>query len=189
MSNVSFDFAGKVVLVTGGGSGIGRASAQAFAASGAAVIVADVSEGNGTETVHAIRTAGGSAEFRPVDVADEVGVARLIAGIVGTHGRLDIAHNNAGIEAPVARQNIRVNAVCPGLVDTPFVGYLPRPAVERLMLTTPLHRIGTPEEMAQAVLWLCSDSASYVVGHSLSVDGGVALGGTGIYFDDLGVFA
>lgn len=260
--NTAFDYSGKVVLVTGGGSGIGRASARAFAASDATVVVADISENGAKETVRSIVDAGGAAEYRSVDVADENSVIALIDGIVREHGRLDIAHNNAGIEATnvplaeldsdewrhvidvdlnsvfyclkaeirqmlktgggsivntasasgliggymlacytaakhgvvgltkaaamdYAEHNIRINAICPGLIDTPFIARLPQPAIDRLLLATPNRRMGQPEEMAQAVLWLCSDSASYMLGHPLSVDGGVALGGTGTYFGDL----
>ena len=258
----TFDFDGAIALVTGGGSGIGRASAQAFARSGATVVVADVSEAGGNETVDAIKAAGGRAEFRRTDVSDEDAVIALIDGIAATHGRLDIAHNNAGIEATnvpladldsvewrhvidvdltsvfyclkaeikamlksgggsivntasasgliggytlacytaakhgvvgltkaaamdYAGHNIRINAICPGLIDTPFIGALPQPAIDRLLLATPIGRMGQPDEMAQAVMWLCSDSGSYMLGHPLSVDGGVALGGTGTRFDDL----
>jgi NAD(P)-dependent dehydrogenase (short-subunit alcohol dehydrogenase family) len=260
--NVTFDFSDKVALVTGGGSGIGRASAQAFGAAGASVTIADLSEENGLGTVELITAAGGRAEFVQVDVADEDAVRGLISGIVERHGRLDIAHNNAGIEASnvpladldsaewrrvidvdlssvfyclkaeitamlpqhsgaivntasasgliggytlacytaakhgvvgltkaaamdYAHTGIRINAICPGLIDTPFIGALPQPAIDRLLLATPLGRMGKPDEMAQAVLWLCSDSASYMLGHPLSVDGGVALGGTGTQFADL----
>jgi NAD(P)-dependent dehydrogenase (short-subunit alcohol dehydrogenase family) len=84
-----------------------------------------------------------------------------------------------------ATQGIRINAVCPGLVDTPFISGLPQQAIDRLMLATPIARPAQPEEIAQAVMWLCSDAASYMLGHPLSVDGGVALGGTGTQFADL----
>jgi NAD(P)-dependent dehydrogenase (short-subunit alcohol dehydrogenase family) len=260
--NVTFDFTGKVAVVTGGGSGIGRASAEALAASGASVVVADISEQRGLDTVKSIEASGGAAEFRQVDVASEDAVQALIAGIVTAHGRLDIAHNNAGVEAAAvpladlpadewrrvvdinlnsvfyclkyeiremlkagggkivntasasgliggyrlgcytavkhgvvgltkaaamdyAAQGIRINAICPGAIDTPFLAALPRPAIDRLVFATPLGRLGQPSEMAQAVLWLCSDSASYMLGHALPVDGGVVLGGTGSRFDDL----
>jgi NAD(P)-dependent dehydrogenase (short-subunit alcohol dehydrogenase family) len=260
--NTTFDFSGKVALVTGAGSGIGRASATAFAAAGATVIVADISEQGGRATVEAIDAAGGAAQFHQVDVADEASVLALVDEIVRSHGRLDIAHNNAGIEATnvplaeldsdewrrvvdvdlssvfyclkaeiramlpagggaivntasasgliggytlacytavkhgvvgltkaaamdYAHTGIRINAICPGLIDTPFIAGLPQPAIDRLLLATPIGRMGKAEEMAQAVLWLCSDSASYMLGHPLSVDGGVALGGTGTQFADL----
>lgn len=260
--NTTFDFSGKVVLITGAGSGIGRATAIAFATAGATVVVADISESGGHETVQTIVGQNGVAEFRQVDVAYEVSVRNLVTGIVTDHGRIDIAHNNAGIEARVvplielsadewrrvvdvnlnsvfyclqaeisamlktgggaivntasasgviggynlacytatkhavvgltkaaamdyATQGIRINAVCPGLVDTPFISGLPQQAIDRLMLATPIARPAQPEEIAQAVMWLCSDAASYMLGHPLSVDGGVALGGTGTQFADL----
>lgn len=260
--NTTFDFSGKVVLITGAGSGIGRATAIAFAGAGANVVVADISEPGGHETVRTIVEFNGRAEFRHVDVADEVSVRNLVTGIVADHGRLDIAHNNAGIEASLvpliklstdewrrvvdvnlnsvfyclqaeisamletgggaivntasasgviggynlscytatkhavvgltkaaamdyATQGIRINAICPGLVDTPFISALPQQAIDRLMLATPIARLAQPDEIAQAVMWLCSDSASYMLGHPLSVDGGVALGGTGTQFADL----
>jgi len=260
--NVTFDYQGKIVLVTGGGSGIGLASSQAFAAAGALVIVADLSADKGNAAVEAIRRSGGKAEFRPVDVADETAVISLVDDIRRTHGRLDIAHNNAGIEAvnvPLAQvpsdnwrkvidvnlssvfyclkaeiplmvaqgggaivntasaagliggfnlsvytaakhgvigltkaaamdyatQGVRVNALCPGAIDTPFLAQLPKPFLDRLIFGTPMTRLGKPEEMAQAVLWLCSDAASYITGHSLAVDGGTVLGGIGTRFDDL----
>ena len=260
--NVTYDYRGKIVLVTGGGSGIGLASSQAFAAAGATVIVADLSEDNGNRAVELIRSAGGEAQFRRVNVANEDEVIALIEHIAKSHGRLDIAHNNAGIEAmtvplaqvpsdnwrkvidvnlssvfyclkaeiPVmvsqgggaivntasvagliggfnlsvytaakhgvvgltkaaamdyATQGVRINALCPGAIDTPFLAQLPKPFLDRLIFGTPMTRLGKPAEMAQAILWLCSDAASYVTGQSLAVDGGTALGGIGTRFDDL----
>lgn len=260
--NVTFDYSGKIALVTGAGSGIGRATALAFSQAGAHVVVADISVEGGNETVAMITKNHGTAEFVKVDVANELEVRELISGIVDRHGKLDFAHNNAGIEASVvpllqldsdewrrvvdvnlnsvfyclkaeievmvqqghgaivntasasgliggynlgcytatkhgvvgltkaaameyAQAGVRINSVCPGLVDTPFIAALPQPAIDRLMLATPQGRPAQAEEIAQAVLWLCSDSASYMVGHPLSVDGGVALGGTGTQFADL----
>jgi NAD(P)-dependent dehydrogenase (short-subunit alcohol dehydrogenase family) len=260
--NATFDFTGKVALVTGSGSGMGRASAAAFAAAGASVAVADIDPEGGRQTVQQIEADGGTATFFEVDVSSELAVARLIEDVEAHYGALDIAHNNAGIEADLvpmadlsgdawrrlidinlssvfysmkaeipamvrrgggaivntasasgliggyqhsdyvaskhgvvgltkaaamdyATQAVRVNSICPGLIETPFIGELPRPAIDRLMLATPMTRMGQPAEIAQAVLWLCSDAASYVTGHALAVDGGVALGGTGSRFDDL----
>jgi NAD(P)-dependent dehydrogenase (short-subunit alcohol dehydrogenase family) len=251
---VTFDFTGKIVLVTGGASGIGLATATAFAQAGAHVVVADISEDAGSAAIASLQDRGWFGEFRQVDVADERGVATVIADIVHDHGRLDIAHNNAGIESvsgpladlpsddwrrvidvnlssvfyclkaeipamlaggggaivntasaagliggygmstysaakhgvigltksaamDYAKAGIRINAVCPGPIDTPFLAGMP-PKVRRFLAgTAAIDRFGQAEEIAQAVLWLCSDSASYVVGHSLSVDGGVVIGG------------
>jgi len=260
--NVTFEYSGKVALVTGGGSGIGRASATAFARAGATVAVADINESAGRSAVEAIVAAGGKAAHFTADVSDENAVAGLVAAIVARFGRLDFAHNNAGIEGehvPLVEQssqnwrqvidvnlssifyclkaeipamlaggggaivntasasgliggynlsvytaakhgvvgltkaaameyasrNVRINALCPGAIDTPFIAGLPTPFRDRLVFGTPAGRLGQPSEMADAVLWLCSDAASYMVGHPLAVDGGVVLGGMGTRFDDL----
>lgn len=84
-----------------------------------------------------------------------------------------------------AARGIRINALCPGLVDTPFISALPQPFIDRLVFAIPMGRPGKAEEMAKAVLWLCSDDASYVTGHAMVVDGGTSLGGTGTKMDDL----
>ena len=245
---------GKVALVTGGGSGIGRASALAFAREGACVVVADVAVEGGNETVALIKAAGGTATFVRADVSQATEVAALVDAAVATYGRLDCAHNNAGIEgleAPTAeypeddwdrviainlkgvwlcmkyeiphmqrqgggaivntasmaglvgarrmpayvaskhgvagltktaaleyaRAGIRVNAVCPGVIRTPmverfFFSHHPR-AETRLSAAAPIGRLGTPEEVAEAVVWLCSAAASFVTGHTMTVDGGM----------------
>lgn len=260
--NISYDFSGKVALVTGAGSGIGRSSAIAFADAGATVIVVDVNRTGGEAVVAEILAAGGLAEFHATDVSDPTAVSALVDGIVAKHGGLDIAHNNAGVEGihvdvadiplddwhrvlhidldsmfyclraeipamlnrgggaivntasaaglvggyqlgaytaakhglvgltkaaavEYGSRGVRINAVCPGLTDTPFIGALPPVARDRLMLGTPQGRLATPDEIAQAVLWLCSDGASYVLGTPLAVDGGVVLGAGGTKFDDL----
>lgn len=84
-----------------------------------------------------------------------------------------------------AAKDIRINALCPGLVDTPFIGALPQPVIDRLVFGIPMGRPGKAEEMAKAVLWLCSDDASYVTGHAMVVDGGASLGGSTTRMDDL----
>jgi len=260
--NVSFDFSDKIVLVTGGGSGIGLATAKAFGAAGARVAVADISEEHGRVAVAELQASGAAAAFFRVDVGDEDSVKAMIAAVVSYFGGLDIAHNNAGIEGKTvplcevpsdnwrrvidvdlssvfycmkaeipellkrgggaivntasasgliggytlsvytaakhgvigltkaaaldyAQQGIRINALCPGPIDTPFIAALPEAFRKRLLFGTPIGRLGTSDEMAQAVLWLCSDAAAYVTGHSLAVDGGVVIGGTGTRFDDL----
>jgi NAD(P)-dependent dehydrogenase (short-subunit alcohol dehydrogenase family) len=86
-------------------------------------------------------------------------------------------------------QGIRINSVCPGPIDTPFLTELPPAALNRLIFATGLDRLGQAEEVAQAVLWLCSEGSSYVTGLPLSVDGGVAIGGMGTRFDDIDMSA
>ena len=260
--SVSYDYTGKVVLVTGGGSGIGRESVLAFAKANATIAIADISEKNGKEVAEEVRKLGAQAEFFKVDVGDENSVKELIENVVNTFGALHIAHNNAGIEGdtvPLAelsgdnwrkvidvdlssvfyclkyeipemiksgygaivntasasgliggynlsvytaakhgvvgltkaaaldygKQGIRVNALCPGPIDTPFLDSLPQKFKDRLTFASAMERLGKPEEMAQSVLWLCSEHSQYITGHSLSVDGGVVLGGVGTKFSDL----
>jgi NAD(P)-dependent dehydrogenase (short-subunit alcohol dehydrogenase family) len=246
---VRYDFDGKVALVTGASGGIGRAAALGFAKSGASVVVSDVNEAGGEETVDLINAAGGTALFQHCNVADGGEVKALIARAVAEYGRLDFAHNNAGInsmganeydddvwaramginltgvmlcmreEAEVmltqgkgaivntasinglvgngaqpayvaskhgvvgltrhgalrwAKQGIRVNAVCPGVIETPMTAPLTANPDMKKMLDgmTPMGRMGQAEEIASAVLWLCSDEASFVTGHPLVIDGG-----------------
>ena len=243
---------GKVALVTGASSGIGRASAQAFAADGAKVLVADIDVEGGDETVRTIEEAGGEAIFVETDVTDTAAVQAMVEKAVQTWGRLDCAHNNAGIAEPrvrmadlteetwdriidinlrgiwlcmkyeipqmlkqgggtivntasvvgliavsrqpayvaskhaivgltktaaldYARKGIRVNAVCPGPILTPALEWFMKqnPQIEeQLKSLNPSGRLGTPEEIAEAVVWLSSDGASYLTGHALVADGG-----------------
>ena len=242
---------GKVALVTGGASGIGRASAYAFAREGARVVVCDLNGAGGEETANAIRKDGAEAVFVRADVSDEAQVESLVQRVIDTYGRLDCAHNNAGITGAVgalheiplegwertlavnltsvflcmkheiramlkqgggaivntssgagfvptpalspycaskhgilgltktaalenAKTGIRVNAVCPGGVDTPMLRkYMSgSPAMEKLIRASqPGGRLGKPEEIAEATVWLCSDRASFVSGESMLVDG------------------
>lgn len=246
---MNYGFAGKVALVTGASGGIGRASALAFAASGAKVMVSDVQDEKGGETVSLIEQAGGEAAYFRCDVSDEAQVAALVAATAKQFGRLDFAHNNAGINRPgsnewgsddwhlslrvnldsvmfgmreqiaamlatgggaivntasvnglvgnpsqpgycaskhgvigltrsaalkYAKEGIRVNAVCPGVVDTPMVEQIAkipqyRAAMEAM---TPMGRMAQPSEIANAVVWLCSEQASFITGHPLVIDGG-----------------
>ncbi len=251
-------FKDKVALITGAGSGIGRATALLFAREGARVVVADVVVEGGEETVHQIKEAGGTALFIKCDVSKARDVEEMIKQIVDTYGRLDFAHNNAGLIPPslqdivptadiaeefwdrsigvnlkgvwlcmkyeiplmlrqkfgvivnttsgaavkagignapynaakagvlqltrtaaleYARFGIRVNAVQPGATKTPGVERLAalNPDLEKMAMATPIGRIALPEEIAEAVVWLCSDSASFVVGCHLAVDGGFTL--------------
>ncbi len=244
-------FEGKVALVTGAASGIGRASALAFAREGAKTVVADVLVEGGGETVWIIKESGGDALFVRTDVSKAAEVETLIQKIVETYGRLDYAHNNAGIagaDAPTAdcteenwdhtiainlkgvwlcmkyeipqmlkqgggaivntastaglvglegspaycaskggviqltraaaldyaKAGIRVNAVCPGVIRTPMVERLVGTEAEAgLIAMEPIGRMGKPEEVAEAVVWLCSDAASFVTGNAMPVDGGL----------------
>jgi NAD(P)-dependent dehydrogenase (short-subunit alcohol dehydrogenase family) len=248
--NLSFE--NQVALVTGAGSGMGLATAKAFAEAGAAVVLADINE-------HAVRSAAEELIFAGhiaiavrCNVADEAEVAAMIEQTVTTFGHLDAAFNNAGVMVPAietadassedfdrvdsinlrgvwhcmkyelrqmreqgsgaivncssiggligspgraiyhaskhgvigltksaaleyAAQGIRINAVCPGTIETPMVAdMMDRESITRedFLRDLPIGRLGRPEEIASAVLWLCSPGASFVIGHALAVDGG-----------------
>lgn len=245
---------GKVALVTGAASGIGRATALTFAKEGAKLIIGDMNVDGGQQTVHMITENGGNATFVQVDVTQACEVEAMISKTMETYGRLDCAHNNAGIagriRAPLhecpedvwdhvlninlkgvwlcmkyeiiqmlqqgcgaivntasimglvgswsgtsaynaskhgvvgltqtaaleyAKAGIRVNAVCPGYIRTPLIeeALRIRPEMEEQIVSRhPVGRMGRPEEIAAAVVWLCSDAASFVTGHTLTVDGG-----------------
>ena len=249
--------ADKVMLVTGGASGIGRATALAGAREGARLIIADTQEEGGHHTAHLITEKGGEAIFVQTDVTQATEVEALIATAVARYGRLDCAHNNAGIsgrgiagghrvltaEYPderwhrviainltgvwlcmkyelqqmltqgggaivntasvaglvglvgnaayvaskhgvvgltktaaveYAKHGIRVNCVCPGYIHTPMTGPgMQDPDPMAMMIASePVGRMGNPEEVAEAVVWLCSEAASFVTGHTMAVDGG-----------------
>lgn len=247
---------GKVGLVTGGTSGIGRETAILFAKAGAKVVVAGRREKEGEETVDLIRAAGGDAVFVKTDVSKAADVDVLVKKAVERFGRLDVAFNNAGVEGvwvPVARQSekdfdrtisinlkgvwlclkyelrqmlrqggggaivnagsvygligdagaaaysaskwgvigltksaalenarngIRVNAVCPAAVKTAMADRLFGAAEVRQLAVNshPIGRFGTPQEIAEAVVWMCSDRASFMTGQSLILDGGFLAG-------------
>jgi NAD(P)-dependent dehydrogenase (short-subunit alcohol dehydrogenase family) len=259
---VTTDLAGRVALVTGAASGIGRASAAALAGAGAAVVAADLDLDGARATAEAITAAGGTAAACRCDVTNEADVDAAVAFAVEQFGGLHLAHNNAGIGAPPAftvdvdeadfdrvvavdltgvflcmkaeitwmlehgggaivntasgagligfptagpyvaakhgvigltktaaleyvRRNIRVNAVCPGTIETPFVGDLVGDddrARAALLRTQPGGAFGTPEDVANAVVWLCSDAASFVTATALTVDGG-AVEAQGVLLD------
>jgi NAD(P)-dependent dehydrogenase (short-subunit alcohol dehydrogenase family) len=240
----------KVAIITGGGSGIGRASAELFAREGAKVVVADFNEKAGQETVTAIRQAGGEAIFVQVDVSDSVQVQRLVDTTLRAYSGIDILVNNAGIllfgtaldtsqqdwERVIAvnltgtflvskavlpymiargggsivnltsstgahdaaantvayvtskggvalltramaidhaKHNVRVNAVAPGPTDTPMLRDAMSPEqLSAFAATFPMGRLGRPEELARAILFLASDEASFITGAILAVDGG-----------------
>lgn len=243
---------GRVALVTGGSSGIGRATAFAFAAAGCKVAVANRTQKTGTAVVDEIRAAGGDAIWVQADVSQADQVAAMVAAVVEAYGHLDYAFNNGGsggnggwvtdiaeadwdktiggflksvflcmkyeipqmlatgggaivnnssvdglrafpwdpvysaakhgvlgltksVAVQYARKGVRVNAVCPGWIRTPPIESIleQRPEQEREWLThQPIDRLGAPEEVATAVVWLCSDAASLVVGVAMPVDGG-----------------
>ncbi len=247
---------GKVALVTGATSGIGRATAVLFAKAGAKVVASGRREPEGQQTLELIRAAGGDGLFVQTDVSQASDVESLVQKTVDTFGRLDVAFNNAGIEGvwvPIARQSeadwdrtiainlkgvwlclkyeirqmlkqgsagaivnmasvtglvggggaaaysaskhgvigltksaaletarnrIRINAVCPAVIETPMEQRLfGAPAAHQSALAMhPLGRFGTPAEIAQAVLWMCSDRASFMTGQSLVLDGGFLAG-------------
>jgi NAD(P)-dependent dehydrogenase (short-subunit alcohol dehydrogenase family) len=146
---------GKVALVTGGASGIGRATALTFAKEGAKLVIADMNEEGGQQTVHMITENGGEATLHIASKHGVVGLTKAAALEYATSG-------------------IRVNCVCPSVIRTPMIAQgLSNPErLERIVAVLPIGRVGEPEEVAEAVVWLCSDAASFVTGHTLMVDGG-----------------
>ena len=247
---------GKVAVVTGGGSGIGRAVSLAFAAEGAKVVVADVMAPGGEETVEMVRNAHGEAIFVKTDVSRADEVQAMVERTMQAFGRLDCAANNAGISpAPISvskcpeedwdrvininlkgvflcmkfeiprmlkggeggsivntasmvglvgdgghpayaaskhgvvgltktvaimygKTGIRVNAVCPGVIRTPMSErtFTEHPEMRAASIgMAPMDRFAEAEEVAQAIVWLCTSQASFITGHALPVDGGYVI--------------
>ena len=250
--NPTYDFRGQVALVTGASSGMGLATARAFAAHGASVALADINEDALRVANDELTSAGQQALAVVCDISDEDQVAALVDRTVATYGRLDMAFNNAGIQAPpsdaadepagifervnainlrgvwacmkhelrqmreqgsgaivncsslgglvglpgrasyhaskhgvlgltksaaleYAPRGIRINALCPGTIATPMVADMEAKGeldMAEAIRNQPIGRLGTADEIAAAVLWLCSPGASFVVGVALPVDGG-----------------
>src|SRR5436190_377840 len=172
-------FSGKVALVTGGTSGIGKATAIEFARAGAKVVLTGRREREGAQVVAEIKKLGGEAAFVRADVAKDADVKRMVDFTVKTFGRLDIAFNNAGVEwkGPLDQateaEYRRIFAIAPGVIATEmwdrFAGDELRDQVASII---PVARVGASEEIAAAVLYLCSDNAKFTTGTSLVVDGG-----------------
>ncbi len=241
----------RVAIITGGGRGIGRATAECFAREGARVVIADVASAAAEATVSRIREAGGEALFIPTDVRHADATRRLAQQTHETFGRIDILVNNAGITRDatllkmseetfdevtavnfkgvfnatqavvpymveagygrilnaasvvalygnfgqtnyvgakagvigmtktwareLGRKGITVNAVAPGFIETEMVRGVPEKVLEQVRARTPLQRLGRPEEVAYAYLFLTSEEASFINGAVLSVDGGLVV--------------
>jgi NAD(P)-dependent dehydrogenase (short-subunit alcohol dehydrogenase family) len=250
--NPIYDFRGQVALVTGASSGMGLATATAFAEAGAGVVLADINDKALRTATDELTSAGHQAIGVTCDVSDEAQVAAMVERARASFGRLDMAFNNAGIQVPpsdaadepaehfdrvnainlrgvwtcmkhelrqmraqgsgvivncsslgglvgppsraayhaskhgvigltksatleYAPRGIRINAVCPGTIDTPMVADMlekQADAMKEIMRDQPIGRLGRSDEIAAAVLWLCSPGASFVLGVALPVDGG-----------------
>jgi NAD(P)-dependent dehydrogenase (short-subunit alcohol dehydrogenase family) len=253
--NTNGNLDGKVAFVTGAASGIGRATALAFAREGANVVVADIDQQRNQDTARVIEDLGGQALAVNCDVTSGADVQTALSTTVERFGRLDYAFNNAGAEQQpkptaeiteeewdriitinlrsvflclkyeiplmlqhgggaivntssgagikvfgrgaayaaakhgvvgltkdaaldYAASNIRINAICPGIIDTEMMDRFTRGTPQernRVIAQEPIGRMGRPDEIAATVVWLCSDAASFVIGHAMVADGGQTL--------------
>lgn len=241
----------KVVIITGSGGGIGKETALLFAKEGAKVVVADVNEEGGAETVENIKKEGGEAFFAKLDVSSRDQIKQVVKNTIEKYGKIDVLINNAGIiqdalvvkmteeqwdkvvninlKGPfnciqavveqminqgsgviinissivalygnvgqtnyaatkagligmtktlakeLGKKGIRVNAVAPGFIYTPMTATVPEKILEMMKEKTPLRRLGKPEDVANTLLFLSSDEASFINGAVISVDGGLQL--------------
>src|SRR3954449_3822771 len=177
--NPSYDFHDQVALVTGAAAGMGLDTARAFAAAGAAVVLADVDQEALDRATDELTAAGHRALGVACDVSDEDQVAALVDRTVGAFGRLDTKHGVLGMTKSAALEyaprGIRINAVCPGTIETPMVARMIADgelSVDDAVAGQPIGRLGRGAEIAASVLWLCSTGASLIVGVALPVDGG-----------------
>lgn len=240
----------KVAVITGGTSGIGKATVLRFCEEGAKVVIVGRNKERGDALVETVKKKGGEAYFVQADMSNPADLDNLLQKTIDKYGQIDILFNNAGIYTPgpfesytsekwdelmdinlkgpflmaqktmpyllktkgnivntasiaglrasasayvygesksglimltkilareFAQKGVRVNAVCPGVIDTPILGGLTKEVIEKTVGTIPLNRMGQPEDIANVVLFLASDEASYVTGHALVVDGGLTV--------------